>query len=179
MKKLLFLFFIILMMPGIRTAYALDIDPILVDKPNPFVYECSENMFMEIPKPASIFTAIGEVNAADHYFFVKAEVLYLEDGTWDGIDESSFVLKHINEEEQVELFPLNYMMTARESLINEWPTFSEPLFFGWLLPINLVFDVPADHPDGWSLLFRPAERGGDPVCEIEIPLKVGRRGGRL
>ena len=179
MKKIFGLVFIILMILGIHTAYALDIDPILADKPNLSVYECSGNMYMEIPGTAYIFNSIGEVNAGNYFFFVKAEVLYLEDGIWDGIDESSFVLKHINGEEQEELFPLNYMMTARESLVNEWPTFSEPLFFGWLLPINLVFDVPDDPSGGWSLLFRPAERGGSPVCEIEIPLKVGKRGGHL
>lgn len=172
MKKISGLVFIILMMLAVNVAYAIDIDPILVDKPNPFVYECSGNMYMEILGTPSIFYSIGNVDAENYFFFVKAKLLYLEDGVWDGIDENSFVLKHRNGEEQEDLFPLNYMMTARESLINEWPTFSEPLFFGWLLPLNLVFDVPVKNNKDWSLIFRPSERGGDPVCEIEIPLKV-------
>lgn len=30
----------------------------------------------------------------------------------------------------------------------------------------------AAEKDGWSLFFRPAERGGSAVCEVEIPIQV-------
>ena len=172
MKKICGLIFIFLMMLSGHLAYAADIDPILIDKPSPIVYECSRNMYIEIPRYGTIYYTIDDIDAEVYFLLLKAEVLYLEEGIWDGIDKSSFILKHKNAEGQEDLFQLNYMMTARESLVNEWPTISEPLFFGWLLPINLIFDIPTGDNKGWSLIFRPAERGGDPVCEIEIPLKV-------
>lgn len=155
-----------------QLAFARDIDPILLDKPSPIVHECSENMYIEVPRNAWISYNLGDVHAENYFFIVKTEVLYLEEGIWDGIDESSFILKHTDADGEEELFTLNYMATARESLINEWATMSEPLFFGWLLPINLVFDVTVNNNKDWSLIFRPSERGGAPVCEIEIPLRV-------
>ena len=151
---------------------AADIDPILVDKPYPTVFECSPDMFIEVPGIAYISYNLGDRAAEKYFLYFKAEVLYLEEEIWDGIDKSSFLLKHTTSEGSVTQYALNYMMTARESLINEWPTMSDPLFFGWLLPLNLVFDVPKMEKDGWSLIFRPAERGGNAVCEIEIPIEV-------
>lgn len=172
MKKICGLIFILFILLGNHLSYAVDIDPIMIDKPSPIVYECSRNMFIEVPRNAWISYNLSDIHAENYFFIVKTEVLYLEEGIWDGIDENSFLLKHINAEGEEDLFSLNYMMTARESLINEWATISEPLFFGWLLPINLVFDVPVNNNKDWSLIFQPSERGGEPVCEIEIPLKV-------
>ena len=149
-----------------------EIDPILVDEPHPSVFECSPNLFIEIPGEAFISYSLGDRAAENYFFFFKAEVLYLEEEIWNGIDKSSFLLKHTYADGSAAQYDLNYMMTARESLINEWPTMSAPLFFSWLLPLNLVFDVPAAEKDGWSLIFRPAERGGSAVCEVEIPIQV-------
>ena len=151
---------------------AADIDPILVDKPFPTVYECSPDMFIEVPGVAYISYNLGDRAAEKFFLYFKAEVLYLQEGIWDGLDKSSFVLKHTSSDGLEIRYALNYMMTARESLVNKWPTMSEPLSFGWLLPMNLVFNIPQMERNGWSLVFRPAERGGEAVCEIEIPIKV-------
>ena len=59
------------------------------------------------------------------------------------------------------------------NLKNGWNTLSDPLFFTSLSTINLVFDVVPTAKEGWTLLFRPTERGKDsPYCEVEIPLTV-------
>lgn len=147
------------------------IDPILVDRPDYRVFECSSNMFIEIPYAADFYYRLGGVRAENYFLFVKAEVLFLEDTVWNGLDKGSFELRHQDAHGGSESFPLNYMLTARESMINEWPSMSEPLFFGWLLPLNLVFEVPVNEKEGWTLYYRPAERGGSAICEVEVPIR--------
>lgn len=178
MKKLLsiirksaVLFPVFIIMIAFHCCYA-EIDPILVDKPDPNVFECGENMFIEIPSSAYISYAADKSENADYYLFLHAKILYLEEKEWDGIDKSSFIVRHQGKDGTAESFPLNYMMTARESLVNEWPTMSYPVIFGWLLPLNLIFDVPTMEKDGWTLVFQPAERGGNAVCEVEIPIRI-------
>lgn len=168
-SELLFFVFMVLL---ICIPCSADIDPILVDKPHATVFECSPDMFIEVPGSARISYILGDRKAEKYFLYVKTEVLYLEEGIWDGIDKSSFVMRHKKSDGSERDYSLNYMMTARESLINEWPTMSDQLFFGWLLPLNLVFNVPEMDKDGWSLVFRPAERGGDAVCEVEVPIEI-------
>ena len=171
MKKI-FLITIVLLAAVIGLPCSAEIDPIMKDKPSPIVFECNEDLFIEIPDMASIIYTIGDARAENYFLRLRAEVLYAGEGTWDGLDSSSFQLKYTDTEGNVTYYDLNYMMTAREGLINEWPTMSDPLFLGWLLPLRLVFDVDSMNYKSWSLIFRPAERGGKPVCEIEIPFKV-------
>ena len=64
------------------------------------------------------------------------------------------------------------MMTMMLSLKNGWKTFSDELAFPLLLKMTLVFDVKTLDKKGWTLIVAPAERGGEAVCEIEVPLKV-------
>lgn len=174
-KTIIFLLSILLLLISVLVCSAADIDPILLDQPSPLVYECSEDLFFEVLVDPVMEYATGGRRAENLFFFLTAEFLYLEDGTWKGLDKNSFELRHLRADGKEETFPLNYVMTVMASMKNGWLTFSDNIPFATLMKMNLVFDVNTLDKNGWTLIFRPAERGGEPACEIEIPLKVRRR----
>lgn len=151
---------------------AADVDPILLDQPNSRVFECSEDLFFEVLTDPVIDSSTGGRLAENYFLFLKAEFLFLEETPWNGLDKNSFMLKHTAADGAEERYPLNYMMTAMLGMKNGWKTLSDQLSFASLLSLNLVFDVPVKTRQGWTLVFRPAERGGKPACEVEIPLRV-------
>jgi len=164
---------LVLLMTALFSAgSAADIDPILIDKPSVFVYECSENLFFEVLVDPIIEYNTGGRHAENEFFILTAEFLYLEEKSWDGLDKNSFELRHVLPDGTEEVCPLNYMITSMLALKNGWLTFSDTLSFGSLLKMTLVFDINTLDRSGWTLVFHPAERGGQAVCEVEIPLKV-------
>lgn len=171
MKKHLLLLILLTLLAVIPAAGA-DVDPILIDKPNFLVHECSKDLFFEVLVDPVIDYNTGDRNAEDLFFFLTAELLYLRDEPWNGLDKSSFVLKRTLSDGTEELYPLNYMMTMMFSMKNGWKTLSDDLAFPRLLKMVLVFDVKTQDRKGWSLIVSPAERGGEAECEIEVPLWV-------
>ncbi len=149
-----------------------DVDPILIDKPSPYVYECGENLFLEVLVAPIMDYATGGRRAKENFFFLTVEVLFLENTPWNGMDKSSFVLKHTDPSGVSETYPLNYMMTMMMGMKSGWKTLADRLKFGTLFSLYLVFDIPLSDKQGWSLVFQPAQRGGRPVCETEVPLRV-------
>ena len=176
MKKLLFVFLLILVLCAAVPcgAQISKVDPILLTTPNPWVYECTDELVLELLVAPTIEFSTGGREAENYFFFFTVEFLYLQDWPWNGLDKSSFMLKHTGEDGSEELIPLNYMMTSMLGLKNHWKTMADPLKLGALIKLELVFDVDTRDENGWSLLFRPAERGGSPACETEIPLMIGR-----
>ena len=175
MKKLLFIILLSLLFCTVPCAAQISkVDPILLNTPNPWVYECTDELVLELLVAPTIEFSTGGRQAKNYFFFFTVEFLYLQDQPWNGLDKSSFQLKHISEDGSTETIPLNYMMTSMSGLKNRWKTMADPLQLGSLIKLELVFDVDTLDQNGWSLLFRPAERGSSPACEIEIPLKVGR-----
>lgn len=153
---------------------AADIDPILIDKPNPRVYECTEDLVIELLVDPIIEYSAGGKIAKDCFLFMTVEFLYLQERNWNGLDKNSFFLLHTDPSGMEEIIPLNYMMTSMMTMKNGWKTMSDQLEFGSLEKMILVFDVDTTNTTGWTLIFRPAERGGNPACEIEIPLRYFR-----
>ena len=172
-RKDLFLLILIIVFGAALPAAAADVDPILLDRPSSLVFECGENLFFEVLVNPVIEYSTGGRHAENQFFFLTAELLFLEDRAWDGLDKSGFVLKHTTSKGE-ELYPLNYMMTMMLGLKNRWKTISDPLVFGDLLKMTLVFDVQTLDRNGWSLLLNLAERGRTPVCEVEVPLTMQR-----
>ncbi len=148
------------------------VDPILLKTPNPWVYECTEELVLEMLVDPTIEYSTGGRDADNYFFFLTVEFLYLQDWPWNGLDKSSFLLRHVDESGAEEIIPLNYMMTNMLGIKNHWKTMADQFELGTLVKFNLVFDVDTMKADGWSLLFRPAERGDSPSCELEIPLKM-------
>ena len=146
------------------------VDPILIDKPNRYVYECTEELVLELMVQPVIEYAISGKRAKDYFLYLTVEFLYLQDIPWNGLHRNSFWIKHTDSQGQAQEYPLNYMMTAMMSMKNGWQTMADPLEFPSLVKFVLVFDVDTMDHNGWSLMFRPAQRSGDPVCEVEVPL---------
>ena len=150
-----------------------DIDPILLNKPNDAVFGCRNDIFIELLDNAVISNTIGGRVAEQYYLYLKAEILFLVEGSWDGLDKSSFSVLHTAADGSQETYPLDYAITMITNLRNEWKTLSDRLKFTSLTTYYLVFDVPAMETENWTLQFRPTQRGGsEPYCVIEIPLKV-------
>ena len=176
MKKLLFVFLLsLLLCTALPCAAQISkVDPILLTTPNPWVYECTDELVLELLVAPVIEYSTGGKDAENYFFFFTVEFLYLQDRPWNGLDKNSFMLKHTGSDGSAEIIPLNYMMTSMMSLKNHWKTMADPLQLGSLIKLELVFDVDTMDQNGWSLLMRPAERGSYPVCEMEIPLTIGR-----
>lgn len=172
MKKLLTVLFLLISALSTFAVCSADVDPILIDKPSPIVFECGDDYFLEIPNGAVIEYSLGGRRADDYYLFISTEFLFLGETTWKGMDKSSFVLKHSVSGSGEETYPLNYAMTSMMSMRSGWKTLSDSLTFATLVPMYLVFDIPTNNRQGWSLIFQPAERGGTAVCEVEIPLRI-------
>lgn len=173
MKKyfLSLLLSVVILLSAISCA-AEKVDPILLDEPNEAVFGCKNDIFIELTKPVSISKVASGRTATDYYIIMEAEILFLIDGRWNGIDRSSFTLKHTDNEGAITVYPLNYAISMMANQKVTWHVFSEPYEFTDLHHTNLIFNVPY-LLEGWSLLFRPTERGSNtPYCEIEIPLKV-------
>lgn len=171
MKKILFFFILIPLFMLVLPCFA-DVDPILIKKPNPWVYECTEELVIEMLVEPIIVDSTGNVIADDYFFVFTVEFLYLQDNPWNGIDKDSFLLKHETGDGRVEVIPLNYMMTSMLGIKNGWKTLADQYELGTIVKMNLVFDVKTNDKNGWTLIFRPAERGGTASCELNIPLHV-------
>ena len=171
-KSLITLLAIFMILTVFMTCSAVDIDPILLDKPSYLVHECNEDLFFEVlVDPVIDYMTCGR-HAKDQFLIMTGEFLYLGEGTWHGLDKNSFELKHIRQDGTEEFFQLNYVMTVMAAMKNGWLTLSDSLPFATLIKLNLIFDVNTLDKKGWTLIFRPAERGGEAACEIEIPLRV-------
>ena len=170
--KKLWITLLFLVLFAVIPASGADVDPILIDKPNFLVEECSKDLFFEVLVDPVIDYNTGGRKAEDLFFFLTAELLYLRDDPWNGLDKGSFTLKRTLPDGTEELYPLNYMMTMMFSMKNGWKTLSDELAFPRLLKLVLVFDVKTMDRKGWSLIVAPAERGGEAECQIEVPLRV-------
>lgn len=146
------------------------VDPILIDKPNNWVYECNDELVLELFVQPDIDYSISGKHAKDYFFFLTVEFLYLQNYSWNGLDKNSFELKYSDKEGTEHIYPLNYMMTGMMSMKNGWHTMADTLNYPSLMKLLLVFDVDTMTQKDWTLIFHPAQRGGEPVCEVEIPL---------
>ena len=172
MKRVLFVFLLTVLLCAVLPcgAQISKVDPILIDTPNPWVFECTEDLVLEMLVEPRIDYETADRLADDYFLFLTVEFLYLQERPWNGLDRNCFVLKHTDKDGTERTFPLNFMMTASMSMRNSWHTMSDPLTYPSLRKLELVFDVDTIDHEGWSLIFRPAERGGEPVCELEIPM---------
>ncbi|MBR6090030.1 MAG: hypothetical protein IKP86_08865 [Anaerolineaceae bacterium] len=171
-KNCLMLLFLtaLLFLPGISEAA--EIDPILLDEPNEKVFECGNDIFIEFTALPTISKTANGRTTSEFFVILRAEILFLADKTWYGIDKDSFSLKFTDADGCESFFPLNYAISMMANQKSSWDPFWVPYDFADLRFTNLIFTVPANAAEGWTLMFSPKERGADsPYCEIEIPLK--------
>ena len=173
MKRYLFLFLLMAVLTAVLpcAGQISKVDPILLTTPNPRVFECTEELVLELLVEPRIEYTLGGRDAKNYFLYLTVEFLYLQDFPWNGLDKNSFHLKHVDSAGQEQLIPLDYMMTAMMSMKNGWRTMADQLDFPSLLKFVLVFDVETMDREGWSLVFQPAQRGSEPSCTTEIPLQ--------
>ena len=171
-KSVLFLLILFILLTAVFSCFADEyVDPILLTDPHPNVFSCKNDIFIEIPAKPTIGKTAS--NRYTNNFFVefRVEILFLLEETWNGIDRKSFTLKHKTADDVETSYPLNYAITMMSNLKNSWFTFAEPYDFADLRYTNLIFEVVPYDTSGWSLVFRPTERGSEsPYCEVTIPL---------
>lgn len=172
-KSYIILSFLLAILFSVFCNASAQVDPILLDEPNENVFGCKNDIFIELTKAPTISKVASGRATSDFYILMQAEILFLIDVTWNGLDKSSFSLKWIDRDGNVSFFPLDYAVSMISNLKVSWYAFSEPFDFTDLRLTNLVFEVTPYSFEGWSLIFRPTERGAENAyCEIEIPLKV-------
>lgn len=172
MKRVLCLMIVVFLMVIIPCTGA-DVDPILLNEPNPNVFGCRNDIFIELTRQPMLSKVASGRMASGYYIVLRAEILFLVENEWIGIDKSSFMMKHTNEDGTQRLFPLDYAGSMIANLKDSLKTFADHYKFADLKHTNLFFDVEPYTQTGWSLVFRPTERGGKtPYCEVEIPIKV-------
>lgn len=173
MKKLMLLTLLVLILVPILPCAAVEVDPILLDEPNEKVFGCKNDIFIELSQPTTMSKVASGRSTRNNFILIQAEILFLLDTTWNGIDKSSFSLKWTDPDGAVSVFPLNYAISMMANKKLTWHIFSEPYRFTDLKHTNLIFEVTPYSYDGWTLVFRPTERGtGTPYCEINIPLTI-------
>ena len=174
MKKCLpVLFFIAVILLSVISCGAADIDPILLNQPNDNVFGCKNDVFIELTSQPTIGKVASGRSTKNNFIVLQAEILFLIENTWNGLDKNSFAVKHTDSDGNEEVFPLNYAISMMANQKVSWYTFSEPFKFTDLRHTNLVFEVTLNTTEGWALIFIPTERGSESsYCNIEIPLKV-------
>ena len=147
------------------------VDPILLTDPHPNVFSCKNDIFIELPARAVIGKSASARYTNNYFIEFKAEILFLLEEPWDGLDRTSFSLKYKNADGVETVYPLDYAISMMSNMKNSWFTFSESYEFADLRFTNLIFEVDSCDTNGWTFVFRPTERGSDaPYCEVSVPL---------
>ena len=147
------------------------VDPILLTDPHPDVYSCKNDIFIEIPVRPTIGKSASMRFTNKYFIEFKAEILFLLEESWNGLDRSSFSLKYTNADGVETVYPLDYAITMMANMKNSWFTFAEPYEFADLRYTSIIFEVDSYDTQGWTFVFRPAERGSNvPYCEVSVPL---------
>ena len=150
-----------------------DVDPILLAEPSPYVFGCRNDIFIEFTRQPALSRVASGRTARGYFIVLRAEILFLAEEDWTGLDKSSFVVKHTDPDGRQSFYPLDYAGSMIANLKDSLRTFADPFEFADLKHTNLFFDVEPYTLEGWSLIFRPTQRGAEkPYCEVEIPLKV-------
>ncbi len=148
-------------------------DPILFDMPSDKVYDCRNDIFIEIIEDPMIGRNISNRTAEDNFLYLTVRFLYLAEPEMAGFDKTSFTVRHISEENIQTSYPLNFMVTMLTNRMKSNAKLTGRLRLPTYGTLTLVFDVDTTNKNNWELVFTPTERGSSvSYCEIDVPLKV-------
>lgn len=171
MKRFLFILLtVFLMSPGIVSAQR-NLDPILVDQPSNYVFDCKNDIFIEISTQAVVGNVVAQRVAKNQFLSMTVKILYLADKELNGLDKASFTLVHTEGDGSRKEYPLNFAMSmiATRNKGN-YVSFGQPLKLPSYWTMDLVFDIDTLDRKNWELIFTPMSRGGNDVyCEIVVP----------
>lgn len=172
-KQIILLMLLAVTLFSMLPCEAADVDPILVYAPNEKVIGCKNDIFLELTQNPTLSKVASGRTAKNYFIYFTAEILFLLENSWAGIDKDSFILTHTDAEGNVETYTLNYAVTMIANLKNGWHIFGDTYHFTDLRRTYLIFDVVPYTYDGWTFVFRPTERGAEKYyCKVEIPLTV-------
>ena len=171
MKRFLFILMaVFLLFPGAVSAQR-NLDPILVDQPSNFVFDCKNDIFIEISTQAVVGNVVAQRRAKNQFLAMTVKILYLAEKELDGLDKASFTLVHTEGDGSKTKYPLNYAMSmiATRNKGN-YVSFGQTLKLPSYWTLDLVFDIDTLDRKNWELIFTPMSRGGtDVYCEIVVP----------
>ena len=172
MKSVLFL---ILFLVCVQTGFAASWfdDPIIYDEPNEKVFDCRNDIFIEVVEDPVISKNVSNRTAENNFLYLTVRVLYLADEEMAGLDKSSFILSRRTEDNTEVRYPLNFMVTMLTNRMRGFSKLTGRLYLPSYRTLSLVFDVDTNDKQNWELVFLPTERGSSTsYCEINVPLKV-------
>ncbi len=148
-------------------------DPILLDEYNEAVFDCNNDIFIEISTQPVIGKQFAARTAVDQYLFMTIKILYLAEKPMAGLDRTSFSLIHKTEEDEEKKYPLNFAVTMISNRIKGYTNMAKLLKMPSYRTMDIVFNVDTTDKNNWTLIFTPMARGGsEPYCSINIPLTV-------
>ncbi len=148
-------------------------DPILLDEYNEAVFDCSNDIFIEISTQPVIGKQFAARTAVDQYLYMTVKILYLAEQPMAGLDRTCFSLIHSPEDAEETVYPLNFAVTMISNRIKGYTNMAKPLKMPSYRTMDLVFNVDTTDKNNWTLIFTPMDRGGsEPYCSINVPLKV-------
>ena len=173
MKKTIFILLFLCVLLSTAAVCSADeyVDPILLTDPHPDVFSCKNDIFIELPVRPTIGKSASMRYTNNYFIEFKAEILFLLEEPWNGLDRTSFSLKYTDANGVETSYPLDYAISMIANMKNSWFTFAKPYEFADLRYTSLIFEVEPYDTQGWTFVFRPTERGSKvPYCEVSVPL---------
>ena len=148
-------------------------DPILLDEPNDGIFDCKNDIFIEVSSQATLGKQTAGRTAEDQYLFMTVKILYLAEKPMQGLDRTSFTAIHTAEDGTRTEYPLNFAVTMIANRIKGNINMAKTLKLPAYWTLDLVFNADTTDKNDWTLVFTPMDRGGsEPYCEINVPLAV-------
>ncbi len=168
-----FLFLCVFLMLTLPSLAQLKIDPILLDESNENIFNCKNDIFIEVSTPAMIGKQTANRTAEDQYLYMTIKILYLANQPTQGLDRTSFSALHIAEDGSQAEYPLNFAVSMISNRIKGNINMAKLLKLPAYWTLDLVFNVDTTDKNNWTLIFEPTARGGDEAyCRIDVPLAV-------
>ena len=163
----------IFLMLTIPACAQLKIDPILQEGTGEGIYDCKNDIFIEVSTPPMIGKQTASRTAEDQYLYMTVKILYLAEEKMEGLDRTSFKIIHNAEDGSTTEYPLNFAVTMIGNRIKGNTNMAKTLKLPTYRTLDLVFNVDTIDKNNWTLVFCPMERGGEePYCKIDVPLAV-------
>lgn len=173
-KTIKMLFFLLFLFVIVTPVFAqLKLDPILLDEENENIYNCKNDIFIEVSSQTAIGKQFAGRTAEDQYLYMTVKILYLAEQKMEGLDRKSFNLFHLDEEGNERIYPLNFAVTMMSNRIKQNINIAKTLKLPAYWTLDLVFNVDTTNKDNWILKFTPMDRGTENIyCQIDVPLII-------
>ena len=143
MKHILKTFFVlcVFLMLTLPSMAQMKIDPILLDEPNDAIFDCKNDIFIEVSTQPMIGKQTANRTAEDQYLYMTVKILYLANQPMQGLDRTSFTVRHTAEDGSEAEYPLNFAVSMISNRIKGNINMAKPLKLPAYWTLDLVFNV--------------------------------------